>query len=202
MNGEQVEQGPGPGAEQGDSPELAEVVQRNIRVLLAIRKRFENRRNLQEHAVDAITGFIGSPASVYLHVFLLGSWILLNLHPLPRIPAWDRAPFPLLSTLACIEAIFLSMFVLMTQNRMNHLSRQREDLDLQVGLLAEHEVTRLIEMVDEISRHLGLRRQQDPQVEQLKRDVPPEAVLLRIEEAEAELESDSAVEQLSQLKAA
>jgi uncharacterized membrane protein len=87
-----------------------------------------------------------------------------------------------------VEAIFLSTFVLISQNRMAAAADKRADLDLQINLLAEHEVTKLVHMVSEISRHLGLHHLEDEHVEELKRDVAPEAVLDAIEQTSEERE--------------
>jgi uncharacterized membrane protein len=93
----------------------------------------------------------------------------------------------MLAMIASVEAIFLSTFVLISQNRMQALADKRADLDLQINLLAEHEVTRLIELVDGISRHLKVPRQSDPHLEELKKDVHPEVVLEEIERAQRDV---------------
>ena len=79
--------------------------------------------------------------------------------------------------IASVEAIFLSTFVLITQNRMSAAAEKRAELDLQISLLAEHEVTKLVSIVDAIRTHLGVESDGDSEVEELKRDVAPEAVL-------------------------
>jgi len=85
---------------------------------------------------------------------------------------------------ASVEAIFLSTFVLITQNRMAGLANRQADLDLQVSLLAEHEVTRLITLVRAIAGRMGIQEAQDPELNELAEDVHPENVLDRIEERE------------------
>jgi uncharacterized membrane protein len=82
-----------------------------------------------------------------------------------------------LAMIASVEAIFLSTFVLISQNRMASAADKRADLDLQINLLTEHEVTKLVDMVAEISKHLGLGHVAGEEVEELKRNVAPEAVL-------------------------
>jgi uncharacterized membrane protein len=83
---------------------------------------------------------------------------------------------------ASVEAIFLSTFVLISQNRMAAAADKRADLDLQINLLAEHEVTKLITMVSAIADHLNINTNVESEVEELKQDVAPEAVLDEIEE--------------------
>ncbi len=84
---------------------------------------------------------------------------------------------------ASVEAIFLSTFVLITQNRMAALADQRADLDLQISLLAEHEVTRLITLVRAIADLMGIEESRDPELSEIAKDVQPEKVLDRIEES-------------------
>ncbi len=78
---------------------------------------------------------------------------------------------------ASVEAIFLTTFVLMTQNRMSKEAEKRAELDLQISLLAEHEVTRLITLVKAIAEKLDLDASKDPELPELQQDVAPERVL-------------------------
>jgi uncharacterized membrane protein len=80
-----------------------------------------------------------------------------------------------------VEAIFLSTFVLINQNRMAAEDDARSDLDLQINLLNEHETTRLIALVDAIAQRLGVETSDAGEVEEMKKDVAPEAVLDRLE---------------------
>ena len=83
--------------------------------------------------------------------------------------------------IASVEAIFLSTFVLISQNRMAAAADKRADLDLQISLLAEHEVTKLAAMVAAIASHVGVNTEVDSEVQEIKQDVAPEAVLDKIE---------------------
>ena len=163
-----------------DNPLLADVVERNIATLLDVRKREESRKNLQERAADWITAFSGSMLFVYLHVVWFGIWMAINLGWVGVKP-FDPFPFGLLTMVVSLEAIFLSTFVLISQNRMQESSDRRADLDLQVNLLAEHEVTRLIKLVDAIADHLGIEEGKDPELDELEKDVAPETVLEELE---------------------
>jgi uncharacterized membrane protein len=122
-------------------------------------------------------------AFVYLHLALFGLWILLNLGIFAAVPKFDPS-FVILAMVASVEAIFLSTFVLISQNRMAASADKRTDLDLQINLLAEHEVTKLITIVSAIADHLGIETEADTEVQELKQDVAPEAVLDKMEEEE------------------
>jgi uncharacterized membrane protein len=101
----------------------------------------------------------------------------------PGVSPWDES-FVVLAMIASVEAIFLSTFVLITQNRMAATAEKRAELDLQISLLAEHEVTKLVEMVEAVTRHLGIQHEAVGEVEELKRNVAPEAVLDAIDSSE------------------
>ena len=132
---------------------------------------------------EAVTRFTGSLSFVYLHLALYSFWILANLGWLPRVLRWDET-FVVLAMVASVEAIFLSTFVLITQNRMAAAAEKRAELDLQISLLAEHEVTKVVAMVAAIANHLGIDHEAKEEVEELKRNVAPEAVLDAIDEIE------------------
>lgn len=144
---------------------MARVASRNIQALLERRRIEDARRTPQERIADAVTRFTGSMAFVWLHVILYSFWILVNLGRLPRlhIPRFDPT-FVVLAMEASVEAIFLSTFVLISQNRMAARAEQRADLDLQVSLLAEHEVTRLITLVTAIAQKMGVDEAADPEL--------------------------------------
>jgi uncharacterized membrane protein len=163
----------------GLTPALA----RNIDAVMQRRRETANAASSQERAAAAISRFAGSMPFVYIHLLLYGTWIVANLNWLPGVPAWDPS-LVILAMEASVEAIFLSTFVLINQNRMAAEDDTRADLDLQVSLLNEHETTRLIAMVEAIAKKLEVPIESDEELSELKKDVAPEAVLDRIESEE------------------
>ena len=133
---------------------MAQIVERNIEALLQRRKREDREKTVEEKIADSVTRFTGSMLFVYLHLAIFGIWIIWNLGWIGLKP-FDPS-FVILAMFASVEAIFLSTFVLISQNRMNAQADKRADLDLQVSLLAEHEVTRLISLVTAIAKKLDL----------------------------------------------
>lgn len=162
--------------------ELAHIVERNISALLEKRQQAEQKKTREERVADAITRFAGSMRFVYLHLVVYGLWVLVNcgLFPFKR---FDPS-FVMLATLASVEAIFLSTFILISQNRMQAIADKQADLDLQVSLLAEHEVTTLIKLVRAIAERMDIEEACNPELPELMRDVHPEKVLVKIEETE------------------
>lgn len=161
-------------------PGMSPVLERNIQSLQRRREREEATASREERIAGAITRFTGSMLFVYLHLAVFGVWVLVNAGLIPGVPQWDPS-FVILGTTASVEAIFLSTFVLISQNRMAAAADKRADLDLQISLLAEHEVTRLIALVSAMAGHMGLKTEVDQEVDELKQDVGPEAVLDEIE---------------------
>ncbi|MFL5386578.1 MAG: DUF1003 domain-containing protein [Longimicrobiaceae bacterium] len=162
-----------------DSPQLAGVVERNIRALLARQQLEDRRKRVSERVADGVTRFTGSMTFVYIHLALFGAWIVINLGVTP-LPRFDPS-FVVLAMAASVEAIFLSTFVLISQNRMQALADRRADLDLQVSLLAEHEITQLVALVTQMAKQMGIEQAHDPELQELAQDVAPEKVLDEME---------------------
>jgi uncharacterized membrane protein len=160
---------------------LNSALYRNIDALKRHHDAQVRQAGAHERMAERISGFVGSFAFVYIHLLLFGTWIVANLGWLPGVPRWDPQ-FVVLAMVASVEAIFLSTFVLITQNRMAAMQGRQAALDLQVSLLAEHEITRLIRQTAAIAEKLGIHSEDD--VEELKRDIAPEAVLNALENAE------------------
>ena len=170
---------PTPTVPQPDPNSLQSSLKRNIEALAERRRREEAEVRLGERVARGVTDFTGSLGFVVLHLVLYVGWAAVNLGWVPGLTPFDPS-FSELGILTSLEAMFLSTFVLMTQNRMAAADAKRADLDLQVSLLAEHEITRLVEMVADLSEHMGLARR-SPEVEEIQKDVAPEAVLDAIE---------------------
>jgi uncharacterized membrane protein len=159
---------------------LSPLLDRNIRALYERRQREAATESLEARVADAMTRFAGSMLFVYLHVIVFGLWIAANLGWIPGVRVWDPS-FAVLAMVASVEAIFLSTFVLITQNRMAAAADKRADLDLQISLLAEHEVTRLAAVVSDIAKALNVQTDAQRELEPVKSEVEPESVLDRLE---------------------
>ena len=152
-------------------PGMARIVERNIDALLERQKAEERHKTFEERIADAITRFTGSMLFVYIHLILFSVWIFWNAGVIGLKP-FDPS-FVILAMFASVEAIFLSTFVLISQNRMNAQADKRADLDLQVSLLSEHEVTRLITLVTAIAKKMDIEDAYNPEIEELSKDVGP-----------------------------
>jgi uncharacterized membrane protein len=171
-----VRDSPTTAAADGLNPALT----RNIDAIMQRRRKTQQSASAQERAAAAISRFAGSMPFVYIHLVFYVAWIVLNVGLIPWMRSWDPS-LVILAMEASVEAIFLSTFVLINQNRMAAEDDLRADLDLQVNLLNEHETTRIIAMVGAIADKLGIPIEADEELNELKKDVAPEAVLDRLE---------------------
>jgi uncharacterized membrane protein len=155
---------------------LSSALKRNIEALEERRRQEAASATRQERLAEAITLFTGSMPFVYLHLALYSAWILVNIDVVPGLPKFDPS-FVILAMEASVEAIFLSTFVLISQNRTAAAADKRADLDLQINLLAEHELTKLTKIVTAIAARLDVQLGSDTEIEEITKDVAPEEVL-------------------------
>jgi uncharacterized membrane protein len=160
---------------------MSPVLERNIQALFERRRREQTAATAQEKLADAITAFTGSMVFVYLHLAAFGFWIAANLHWVPGIPAWDES-FVVLAMVASVEAIFLSTFVLISQNRMAAEADKRADLDLQISLLTEHELTMVARLLKQVAHKIEVEPEAEQELTESTLHIAPERVLDRIEE--------------------
>jgi uncharacterized membrane protein len=165
---------------------MGSTLRENIDALASRRERERRAAPLSDRVADAITAFAGSMTFVLLHALLYGGWIGWNL--LPRLPHFDPT-FVVLAMAASVEAIFLSTFVLISQNRMAIAADRRSDLDLHINLLAEHELTRLATLVERIADRLDVPVD-DPEFVEIKQDVQPEVVLDALDNESSDVRGD------------
>jgi uncharacterized membrane protein len=163
------------------SKRLAGVVERNITTLVEIRQNMDRRKSTQDRIADWVTWFSGSMSFVYIHMAWFAIWLAINLG-WTQLKPFDPYPFNLLTMIVSLEAILLATFVLISQNRISEIADQRADLDLQINLLAEYEITRVLTLVDAIADHMGLEVGHDPEVDELKNEVSPEIVIQEMEQ--------------------
>lgn len=156
----------------------------NIARLVERRKAEDARAPLGERIAARITRVAGSMGFILLHVVLYGGALLVLTDLIPFPVAWDEG-FGLVGSFASVEAIFLSLFVLMNQRRDEQQSDRRSDLDLHVSLLAEDELTKLAAVIHRMADKMGVELD-DTAVEEVEKNVDPEQVLDALERVEEE----------------
>ena len=170
--------------QEKDNPALSKVIERNIRTIIHLRTKAARERGLQGRIADAITSFSGRMIFAYVLIVWFGIWILINTGRL-GVRAFDPFPYGLLTMVVSLEAIFLSTFVLISQNRQGAETERRADLDLHIGLLTEHELTRVLQMLDAIQDKLGIVDHANSELADLEMETKPEDVLAEIHRLQA-----------------
>jgi uncharacterized membrane protein len=141
------------------------------------------RRSGSERLADGIGSFCGSVPFVLVHLALLIAWLLVNGGKIPKARPFDPYPFSLLGVIFAIEAVILSSFILMRQNRMMRRGERRDHLNLQVDLLAEKEITKVLQMVRAICGHLGLQNiMADKEIRELSQNTSIESLSQTLED--------------------
>ncbi len=146
-------------------------VAENIDKMAQVENNALRPRSHREAITKAIGGFAGTIYFVILQLTVFGGWVLVNAGVVPGLSPFDPFPYPLLSSTTSLEAVLLTAFVLIKQNRMSTIADRRDHLDLQVNLLTERETTRIIQMLDRVSTHLGIEQHQDADSREMGRHI-------------------------------
>ncbi len=145
-------------------------VEANIRSVAELERTFEEKRSFIDRIADSIAEFSGSIGFIALHVLWFTSWFLINTGVVRWIPKFDPYPFIFLCMAVSVEAVLLSTFVLMKQNRMQRKTDQRDQLNLQIDLLAEKEVTKILQVLRLICQRVGVSETElDKELEEMTR---------------------------------
>jgi uncharacterized membrane protein len=146
------------------------VSQRNIRVIAGLEREALRRRSLGERVSDVIAVRSGTPWMVLIHVVWFGGWILVNTGLVPFLKPFDPFPFGFLTLVVSLEAIFLSLFLLISQNGLTRQAEKRAHLDLQVNLLIETEMTKTLVILNRICEKLAVDLSDEPELTELYQD--------------------------------
>ena len=164
---------------------LSSLTRRNVEIIAALESAADSQRGRADHIADAISRFVGSMMFVYLHVIWFGAWILMGT-VLPKPWRFDPFPFTFLTFVVSLEAIFLSTFILISQNHEERLANRRNHLDLQINLLSEQENSQILKMLESIQSHLQIEK--DPEAAALEEAARPEEMVAQIKDV---IESDN-----------
>lgn len=163
------------------------VAGRNINRVAELEANFEERRSRTDRVVSAVADWTGSLSFLLLHLTWFALWIVINGTSLLPMKKFDPFPFVLLSVAVSCEAVLLSTMVLMKQNWMAKRDQRRAQLELQINLLAEQEITKLIHLQRLVCRKLGIpEADEDPEVEDFSQETAVEDLAHEITRASAE----------------
>jgi uncharacterized membrane protein len=141
----------------------------NVQAIARLEEEALARRTRTEKFSDAIVKVVGSTYFLLLNLVFVFGWMLANAGPLAGRQAFDPFPFGVLALVVSSQSVFLTIFVLISQNRMSRAAERRSHLDLQVGMLAEQELTTMLQMLQALCAHTGVDvSSSDRQVEDFK----------------------------------
>jgi uncharacterized membrane protein len=155
---------------------------RHIQAISALEQQALQRRSSAEKISDLIVAQAGRVWAIILHLAWFALWILWNSHRIPGLRPFDPFPFMGLSTIVSLEAIFLSLFILVSQNRASRRADERAHLDLQVNLLSEREATKMLQLLQALCTHQGVSAADDPEVTELLRETEPAIIARELEQ--------------------
>jgi uncharacterized membrane protein len=163
---------------------ISNLTQRNIDLIDQLEEAADRQRGAGEHVADVITRLAGSVPFVYWHLAWFGLWIAFNTLPVvPDSLHFDPYPFTFLTFVVSLEAIFLSTFILISQNHENQLAQQRSHLDLQINLLSEQENSRMLSALARIEEKLGIPV--EPDITTLQQEIRADQLSEQIDQAQA-----------------
>ncbi len=163
-------------------PKPQDTIQKNIQTIIELEKEAVENLSAVEHIAEKVTAFAGSSPFIIIHATWFAVWILINVKIFPGITPFDPFPFSFLTLVVSLEAIFLTLLVLMTQNRMTKESDKRAKLDLQINMLDEQETTMILKLVQKITKHLGLDDEPENSIEALSEETDISKVAKTIED--------------------
>lgn len=160
---------------------LEEATAQNVQSVHQLQRAADASRSFSENVSQTIAGFCGSFPFFVIHAAWFGAWILWNV--IPGTSHFDAFPFSLLVLVVSLEAIFLSAFILNSENTAKKHADRRSHLDLQINLLAEQENTKMLLLAGRIAERLGIPAGDDPTLEVLEAATRPDHLAEQIEEA-------------------
>jgi uncharacterized membrane protein len=168
----------------GEARTVRQLLQTNVEAIHRLDVKALHPQSLTDRLAAKVERFAGSPTFIWIHVAWFAAWIVAN--TVAPIRHFDPYPFTFLTLVVSLEAIFLGAFILMGQNVSSTLSERRNQLDLQINLLAEQENTKMLKILVAIGKHLGVRNVEDADVRLFEEATRPEQLARQIERSQME----------------
>ena len=159
--------------------ELTDILDKDIEAIVAMRINAERKVSYHQRLIEKTTSALGRPLAVYIILLIILLWVIANVfHKALDLPAFDTPPFAWLQDVVSISALLMTVIVLATQNRQERFSEQRRHLDLQITLLTERKVSKIIELLEDLRRDLpSVKNRIDPEAEAMQEPVDPHTAL-------------------------
>ncbi len=151
------------------------------KIFLSIKAKKNAKRTIMERIADAMTSAFGSSAFLLVNAILFIVWVLINTGNVKGVQPFDPFPFNLLTTVVSLEAIILAIFVLIAQDRTSEIDDLREEIHLQLNIISEKEITKLIKMTALLLERHGIDLSEDPELKKMIRPFSEEEIERRLE---------------------
>ena len=151
------------------------------KIFKSIKATFDSKRTMTERIADWMTSSFGSMTFLLINVTFFAVWILVNTNQIKWISSFDPFPFSLLTTIVSLEAIILAIFVLISQNRNSKIDDLREETHLQINLISEKEITKLMKMMAIVLERQGVDLSEDPELKKLLKPISEEEIEKKLE---------------------
>jgi uncharacterized membrane protein len=171
----------GQGPKRPDEPGVPTAVGENIATIAELEQQWLRERKVGEHLGDVVARALGTLPMLVFHLVWFTGWFVVNLGWIPGLEPFDPFPFGFLTLFVSLEAIFLSLFLLISQNRLQHQADKRMHLDMQINLLAEAEVTTVLKLLRRIGHKLGVDGLDEADVQDLARPTDVRKVVEAVE---------------------
>lgn len=160
---------------------MADLTRHNVQAMRKLEEVALTQRSFADRVAGFVAKFCGSITFVWIHVVLFAAWIAFN--AVPGLPHFDPYPFTFLTLCVSLEAIFLSSFILISQNYEMRISERRNQLDLQINLLVEQEATKTLQLLEAVAKKVGAITQDDPEIHALEQATRPDKLARQIDAA-------------------
>ena len=162
---------------------VSRTMEENVRIIKGLEESALLGRSRAERISEWITSTAGRGPVLLAHLVWFVCWAAVNVDAVPAVRPFDPFPFPMLTTLVSLEAIFLALFVLASQNRLTTQGDRRAHLDLQINLLAEREMTAVLGLLQDIAGHLGVAHVAgSPRIDELAQETDVHELASKLDE--------------------
>lgn len=165
-----------------DAPSADDLTRDNVESMRRVEAQAMDKRSRADRIAAFVANFCGSMPFVWLHVLIFCVWLGWN--SWPGLSHFDPYPYTFLTLVVSLEAIFLSAFILISQNYELRISDRRNQLDLQINLLTEQENTKTLQLLEQIAAKLGVDVSDDVDLRFLKQITHPEKLITQIEQSQ------------------
>lgn len=164
------------------SSELSKDIDHRRRVIRSLRAKEDEKRSFSERIADRVSEIFGSMTFLVMNVVFFAGWIALNVNIIPGVEPFDPFPFGFLTMAVSLEAIILAILVLISQNRAAKIGELREEIDLQIDILTEEELTKLLHMVALLLEKQGIDNGHDEELKEMLEPTDIDALETELEE--------------------